>query len=191
VRAALFGVPLEDFGRRVREHYGPADAARLRYWQAAGILRNLVTCLASISNPVRGRDRLVHHMLIPSLNRLIVDALARLEGVKLAPPVPAETPPAQPGSEVVAEIAGDLAELAAATSDPDQRQRVKRMRYLLAQLAQTWPLSARIADADAAEGPPATDPVERLAELAERADRLLGLFPRARTLATAQLADFD
>jgi aminoglycoside phosphotransferase (APT) family kinase protein len=196
VRAALFGVPLEAFGSRVRKHYAPAagvrlDTRRLEYWQAVGLLRNLITCLASISNPVRGRDRLVHHMLIPSLNRLIVDALARLEGVELAPPVPVATPPAQSGSEVVAEIAGDLAELAAATSDPDQRQRVKRMRYLLAQLAETWPLSARIADADAAEGPPATDPAERLAQLAERADRLLGLFPRARTLATAQLAGFD
>jgi aminoglycoside phosphotransferase (APT) family kinase protein len=186
VRAALFGVELEDFGRRVREHYAPAagvrpDERRLRYWQAVGILRNLITCLASISNPVRGRDRLVHHMLIPSLNRLMVDP----------PPALAAAPGALPGSDVVAQIAGDLGELAAALGDTEQRQRVKRMRYLLAQLAGTWPLSAEIARADAAEGPPAGDPAERLVQLAQRADRLLGLFPRALGLATAPLAGFD
>ena len=190
VRAALFGVPLEDFGRRVREHYGPADARRLRYWQAVGILRNLVTCLASVSNPVRGRDRLVHHLLIPSLNRLLIDALARIDGIELPPPELAE-PPAEPlpGGDVIAEIAGALGELE--EPDPEQRQRVRRMRHLLAQLAGTLPLAPAIARADAAAGPPAADPVERMHQLAEQADRRLALFPRAVALATAPLAGLD
>lgn len=197
VRAALFGVPLDDFARRVREHYAPAagvrlEPQRLRYWQAVGILRNLVTCLASISNPVRGRDRLVHHLLVPSLNRLLVDALARIDGIELPPPdLPAAKPSRLPGGDVIAEIAVGLADMVAAVDDSDQRQRLKRMRHLLAQLADTWPLAFEIARADAADGPPATDPRERLVELAERANRHLALFPRALTLATATLVTID
>jgi aminoglycoside phosphotransferase (APT) family kinase protein len=191
VRAALFGVELEGFGARVRAHYGFADEQRLRYWQAVGILRNLVTCLASISNPVRGRDRLVHHMLIPGLNRAVLDALARIDGVPLPPP--ALTPPAvtAPGAEVMSEIARDLGELAGEARDPEQRQRLKRMRHLLGQFADTFPLAAEIARAEAAGGPPARDPVDRLHQLCEQADRRLSLFPRSLALATAPLAGLN
>jgi aminoglycoside phosphotransferase (APT) family kinase protein len=185
VRAALFHVPLDDFGRRVREHYGPADAARLRYWQAVGILRNLLTCLASVSNPVRGRDRLVHHLLIPSLNRLLIDALARVEGVELPPPRLLSPPRRLPGCDVLAEIAGALGDLD--EPDPEQRQRVRRMRHLLAQLAETFALAPEIALGD----PPATDPADRMRQLAEQADRHLSLFPRGLATATATVAGLD
>ena len=91
VRAAMHGIELADFsteaGVRYFAHTGLApDEGRLRYWQAVGVLRNVITCQASISNPVRGRDRLVHYLLAPSLNRLLVDALARIEGIELPPP---------------------------------------------------------------------------------------------------------
>jgi hypothetical protein len=140
---------------------------------------------------VRGRDRLVHHLLIPSLNRLLIDALARIDGIELPPPVLAPAPAALPGGDVVAEIAGALGELAGTLADPEQRQRVKRMRHLLAQLAGTWPLASEIARADAGAGPPAPDPAERMLQLAQRADRHLSLFPRALGLATAPLAGLD
>jgi aminoglycoside phosphotransferase (APT) family kinase protein len=191
VRAALFGVELDGFGRRVREHYGAADEQRLRYWQAVGILRNLVTCLASVSNPVRGRDRLVHHMLIPGLNRSLIDALARVDGITLPAPSLTAAPSAAPGAEVLSEIARDLGELAGEATDPERRQRLKRMRLLLGQLAETFPLAAGIARAEATGGPPARDPVDRLHQLAEHADRRLSLFPRALALATATPAGLN
>jgi hypothetical protein len=133
----------------------------------------------------------VHHLLIPSLDRLLVDALARIEGVVLPPPAPV-SPPEQrlPGADVVSEIAGALGELARADDDPERRQRLRRMRHLLAQLADTWALAPAIAAADADAGPAATDPVERLHQLAAAADRRLALFPRALELATAVPAAF-
>ncbi|HEY4098761.1 MAG TPA: phosphotransferase family protein, partial [Baekduia sp.] len=143
VRSALHGLPLPGFGDAAREHYAaPAglalDPARLRYWQAVGVLRNLVTCLASIANPVRGRDRLVHHLLVPSLDRLLLGRLAGLVDVALPAPAPLEAAAALPGGDVFAEIARELGDLVPAIPDADRRQRARRMRHLLAQLAETW-----------------------------------------------------
>jgi hypothetical protein len=198
VRAALHGIDLEDFGARVRRCYAAnvdvvLDDRRLRYWQAVGLLRNLITCLASIANPVHGRDRLVHHMLVPSLNRLLVDALARLDGIALDPPSPLELPAQMlPGVDVVAQIAGDLRGVIAALDDEEARQRARRMRYLLAQLTETWSLAPELARLEAQDGPrPGEDTAARLRQLGRSADRWLALFPRAAVLARARIADFS
>lgn len=196
VRTAMHGLALPDFHRRVRQRYAGAagvalDGQRLRYWQAVAVLRNLVTCLASISNPVRGRDRLVHHMLIPSLNRLLVSTLAPLVGVSIAAtPVP-EGPATLPGSTMLRDVAGGLSELVDAVADEERRQSVKRMRFLLDQFAETWPVAFAVAAAEAEDGPPATALDDRLRQLARVADRELALFPRAVGLARSELADFD
>jgi aminoglycoside phosphotransferase (APT) family kinase protein len=195
VRAGLFGLPLPDFARRVRSEYGAGsglelDPERLRYWQAVGVLRNLVTCLASVSNPVRGRDRLVHYMLLPALDRLLLGMLAELEGVELEPTPEPQRQDDLPGASVIKEISHELDALVPAIEDPERRQRARRMRYLLTQLAETWPLAFDIASADAAE-PPARDTAERLRRLTRIADRRLALFPRARELATMRLPGLE
>jgi hypothetical protein len=196
LRAVLFGLPMPEFADSVREHYRPAhavalDEQRLRYWQAMVILRNLITCLASIHNPSRGRDRLVHFMLVPSLHAMLAAALARIGGVALEPvPIP-EAASELPGGEVISEIALAVGELSKMLSDGDQRSRAKRMRFLLAQLAQTWTLAPEIARLDAAEGPPAADPLERVAQLHRIAQRRLALFPRARAMTEAPVQGFN
>jgi aminoglycoside phosphotransferase (APT) family kinase protein len=193
LRAVLFGLPMPEFGDSVRAHYTHAvalDEARLRYWQAVVILRNLITCLASIHNPSRGRDRLVHFMLVPSLHAMLAVALARIAGVELEPvPVP-EARGELPGGEVLDELATAVGELARMLDDGDARSRAKRMRFLLAQLAQTWTAAPEIARLDAAEGPPATDPLERIGQLHRIAQRRLALFPRARPMTEAPVQGF-
>ncbi|HEY4279601.1 MAG TPA: phosphotransferase [Conexibacter sp.] len=197
VRSALFGVELPDFGARVRARWAgrtgiALDSERLRYWQAVGILRNLLTCLASISNPARGRERLVHHLLVPSLNCLLVEALAAIDGVALEPAPPLALAEPLPGEAVMREIAQTLADVVPAIADEEQRQRARRARHLLAQLAETWPLAAQIAALEQADAPPADeDDASRLQRLARTADRELALFPRALPLAHAPLASFD
>jgi hypothetical protein len=168
------------------------DEHRLRYWQVVGFLRNLVTCLASISNPVRGRDHLVHHLLLITLNRLVVDSLARIEGIEL-PPAPALTrADPLPGSDVVEEIAEELNDMVAALEDPELRQRARRMRYFLGQLAETWSLAPQIAQLDAEDGPRADeDAAAALRRLARAADRRLELFPRATSITRTPVADFS
>jgi aminoglycoside phosphotransferase (APT) family kinase protein len=196
VRAALHGIELSDFEQRVRTHYAavveiPLDGARLRYWQAVGVLRNLVTCLASISNPVRGRDRLVHHLLVPALNRMLVGALAQLAGIQLEPPTPAPAGNPLPGAEVLSEVAKSLTELMPSLAE-EPRQRARRMRYLLDQLAGTWELIpglARMQEADCVR--PEEDAEATLHRLARSADRALGLFPQAARLADRPLASFS
>jgi aminoglycoside phosphotransferase (APT) family kinase protein len=195
LRAVLFGLPMPEFADRVREHYRPSHAValddhRLRYWQAVVILRTLITCLASIHNPSRGRDRLVHFMLVPSLHAMLPPALARLVGVELEPvPVP-EAMGELPGGDVLSELATAVGELGKLLEDADQRSRAKRMRFLLAQLAQTWMAAPEIARLDAAEGPPAADPLERVAQLHRLAQRRLALFPRARPMTEAPVQGF-
>jgi aminoglycoside phosphotransferase (APT) family kinase protein len=195
LRAVLFGLPMPEFGDAVRAHYRPANAVelddhRLHYWQAMVILRNLITCLASIHNPSRGRDRLVHHMLVPSLHAMLVAALARIAGVTLEPVEPPSGPEDLPGGDVLREVATAVGELANGLTDRDQRSRAKRMRFLLAQLSATWTLAPEIARADAADGPPAADPLERLGQLHRAAQRRLALFPRARAMAEAPVQAF-
>lgn len=195
LRAVLFGLQLPEFGDAVRAHYRPRHAValddrRLEYWQAVVILRNLVTCLASIHNPSRGRDRLVHHMLVPSLHAMLPAALARIAGVELEPVAPPQGPETLPGGDVLDELATALGELAGNLGDRDQRTRAKRMRFLLAQLAQTWTLAPEIARLDAADGPPADDPAERIAQLHRAAQRRLALFPRARPMTEAPVQSF-
>lgn len=195
VRTALHDLPLAGFGAAVRESYLPRaglrlDAARLRYWQAIGLLRNLITCLASISNPVAGRDRLVHHMLIPPLERMLIGSLAAIDGIALPEPEQLPDPPRLPGSDLMDEIAHELADLPQQLQDPDRRQRARRMRYLFGQLARTWPLAAEIARREAEE-PAASDPQDRLVQLAVCADRRLALLPNGQTMAYRSLASFD
>jgi len=195
LRAVLFGLPLSEFGDSVRAHYRPAhggelDDRRLRYWQAMVILRNLITCLASIHNPSRGRDRLVHFMLVPSLHAMLPMALARIADVRLEP-VPAPTgPETLPGGDVLHEVATVLGELANGLTDRDQRSRAKRMRFLLAQLSATWTLAPEIARLAEVDGPPADDPIERLGQLHRVAQRRLALFPRARAMTEAPVQGF-
>jgi crotonobetaine/carnitine-CoA ligase len=191
VRLAMFGIPVQGFGEHVRAHYGPlgADAQRrLRYWQAVSVLRNLIICLSSVSNPVRGRERLVHWMLIPSLARLLTRALATLDGIELPAPEPAPSAPALPGGEVLKEIAAVLDGLPSAIDDPEQQQRARRARHLMNQLAETWTLAPQVAARHPVRGP--SGEIERLHELAADADRQLWLFPRARALGEAVLPGF-
>lgn len=195
IRAILFGLELDDFAGRVRRVYAPAtgvelDEERLRYWQAVVVLRNLVTCLACISNPVRGRDRTVHFMIVPPLQVMLVDALCRLAGVEPAEPEPLEPLPELPGLDVVEEVALSLPVIVEALSDKERWARAKRMQRLTAQLAETLPLAPAIAAADAAEGPPAADEGERLGQLSRMARRRLLLYPRARAMAAAPVAGF-
>lgn len=194
VRVAMFGLPLAGFAEQVRDHYAPdgvgLDESRLRYWQAVSVLRNLIICLSSISNPVRGRDRLVHMMLIPSLNLLLMRTLAALESVVLPSVPPAAAAGPLPGGEVISEIASELGELVAAIDDPERRQRARRARHLLAQLADTWPLAFEIG-ARQRPADPDMSRVERLLELGTRADMHLRLFPRARALGEVELPGFS
>jgi hypothetical protein len=194
-RAVLFGLELPGFARRVREHYEPAagitvDPGRLAYWQAVALLRNLLCCLAAVSNPVRGRDRLVHLMLIPALERLLVAALAELEDVQLEPtPAPAPAGPAPlPGSEVLREVASGLGDLIPGLTGTDAAARARRMRSLITQLAQTWALAPDIARADEADAAPAASLPGRLQQLADAAERRLALFPRMAPIGRARLA---
>lgn len=192
-RAVLFGLKLPDFARRVREHYEPAagvavDPARLTYWQAVTLLRNLVSCLAAVSNPVRGRDRLVHLMLIPALERLLVGALADLESVELEPTRPPSGPTTLPGGDVLREVASGLGDLLPTLTDAEAVTRAKRMRLLLTQLAETWTLAPDIARADEDDAVPAPDIATRLQQLADAAERRLALFPRAVPMGRARLA---
>ena len=78
VRALMFGSRIDDFDSLVREHYGDGSlsAARLRYWQAVVVLRNLICCLAVATGPERNRDRFVHLMLLPGLRHRLVRLLA-------------------------------------------------------------------------------------------------------------------
>ena len=183
VRLAMHGIPVQEFGRLVAEHYGSLDpdgAHRLRYWQAVSVMRNLIICLSSVSNPVRGRERLVHWMLIPALGRLLMRTLATLAGLELAAPEPPPPAPALPGSEVLRALATELDGLVGAIQDPERHQRARRAGYLLNQLAETWTLAPLVAARRPATG--TGDDDERLRELADDADRQLWLFPRARAL---------
>lgn len=198
VRTALHGLEMRDFGTAVREHYAAnaellLDGRRLLYWQAVGVLRNVIACHASISNPVRGRDRLVHHLLLQSANRLLLSTLGELIGVELPRNEQLHVRsamPALPGAEVVSEIVAELSSVIDSGADPESLQRVRRMRYLLGQFAETWPLAFEIVAQEAAE-PAATERDERLRQLARIADHRLDLFPRAAKVALIELGSFD
>ena len=195
VRSLLHELELPDFQRLVVEHYAAPlgialDQPRLLFWQAVGVLRNLILCLASVSNPGGRRDRLVHHMLIPSLQRLLVGAMARLDGVELDAAEPLGRPATLPGAGVLAEISRGFSSMVPAVSDPELGKQARRMRFLLRQFAETWPLAFEIARLDAAE-PVAADPHERLAQLGAAADRGLALFPRAAPMGHALPAGFS
>jgi aminoglycoside phosphotransferase (APT) family kinase protein len=188
VRTAMHLLPLPDYGAAVAGSYfgDPAaalDGERLRYWQAVGVLRNVIICESSVSNRVPGRDQLVQRLLLPSVNRMLIGLLAELEGVELPPPPIPGPPPRLPGAETLDEVAAELSAILPGIEDPELHQRGRRVRYLLSQFAETWPLAAELAAAAAAEGPAATDPAERLWQLARAADREIALFPRAATMA--------
>ena len=197
VRAALHGIELQEFTARVRSCYlGNGDRApepdRLRYWQAVSLLRNLVICLASVSNPVRGRDRLVHHMLIPTLERMLVDALARIDDVTLEPALPVDSVPDLPGVAVIGEIAGGFDDVISGIDLDEPRQRARRMRHLLSQLAVTMPLAPGLhAQADRDRAVAGESVTATLGRLSRAADRDLAMFPRAAALAHTPLAGFD
>jgi len=194
-RALLHGLQLPGFAERVRAEYEPragvvVDPDRLAYWQAVTLLRNLVSCHAALANPVRGRDRLLHLMLMPGLERLVVGALADLEGVALRPtPAPAG-PDDLPGGEVLREIAAALDDLLGSVADADAHQRGRRMRLLLRQFAQTWVLAPDIARAEQAM-PPAPDRATRLQQLADAAEHRIALFPRTGAIGHHPLATME
>jgi aminoglycoside phosphotransferase (APT) family kinase protein len=188
VRSVMFKVEAQAFGERVRAVYAEAagvepDPERLAYWQAMVVLRNLVTCLASICNPVRGRDRLVHYMLVPPLQVMIVDAMCRIAGIDPAEPDPPAALDGLPGLDALGEIVAGLPLLVGAADDDYARTRGKRMNYLGRQLAENLPLAPAIAAADAAEGPAAASDEERLGQLSRMARRHLLVFPRQAWMA--------
>jgi aminoglycoside phosphotransferase (APT) family kinase protein len=193
VRTAMHGIELPDFSGEARARYfeptGIApDEGRLRYWQAVGVLRNVITCQASISNPVRGRDRLVHYLLAPSLNRLLVDSLARIEGIELPPPVLIKPTAALPGMDLIHEVADEMTEVIVALTEDEVRQRARRMRYLLAQLAETFSLAPALANEEERDVPvPGEGVAASLERLARGADRWLSLYPRAAAMAAVRL----
>lgn len=196
VRASMFGVAVPSFAARVRRHYSDVtgvrlEEQRLRYWQAVVVMRNLVTCLASVSNPVGSRDRLLHHSLIPPLQVMLIDALARLAGVEPSEPEPLDPGPMLPGSDVLAELIAAVPTLVEAIEEEEIRTRGKRMHLLGKQLATTLRLAPAIAAADAAEGPAATQDEQRIQQLSRMARRHIMLFPRSATLATKRFADFE
>jgi hypothetical protein len=154
------------------------------------VLRNLATCLASIGNPTRGRDRLIHHMLVPPLQVMMVDAMARIVGVEPSAAEPLDPLPDLPGLAILDEIVGNLPLLVRATDDPEARTRGKRMKWLGSQLVENLPLAPAIAAADAAEGPPASEDAARLGQLGRMARRHMLLFPRQQGLADAAFARF-
>ena len=194
VRAVLFGIELEDFGAHVRRVYAPAtgvelDERRLRYWQAVVILRNLVTCLSIIRNPVRGRDRTVHLTIVPPLQVMLMDALARLLEVELDAPAALEPVAGLPGLDVVEEIALGLPVLLDELTDRERRARTKRMQRLSRQLAETLALLPAIAAAEAAETADGGDEYARLRRLARSARRHQALYPATAAMAAARISD--
>jgi aminoglycoside phosphotransferase (APT) family kinase protein len=188
VRAILYGHDLPGLGVEATRCYASRasvelDERRYRYWVAVVILRNLITCHASISNPVRGRDRLVHHMLVPPLNRMLVGALAWIAGVELEPAEPPVALHGLPGADLLMELGASATDLAQALAGAETEPAARRLAFLLRQIAQTWPLAPDIALRNAAEGPPATDARARIGQLARSADRELALLPRAERMA--------
>jgi aminoglycoside phosphotransferase (APT) family kinase protein len=191
VRALMFGSRIDDFAGLVRDHYGdrPVSAARLRYWQAVVVLRNLICCLAVATGTERSRDRFVHLMLLPGLRHRLVRMLAELRGIALAPPPPLPEPSRPPGDLLVAEVAAGLGELVAEIPGDEPRQRAKRMRRLLGGFAETWSLAVEVERANQADRDAAgADRVARLRYLGRATERELALVPRLSPIAGAPLA---
>jgi len=199
VRALMFGHDLTGFDAAVRADYAPAalvalSPARLRYWQAVTVLRNLVCCLAVASAPP-GRDRSVHLMLLPGLRHRLVRLLAELGEVELprVAPLPDERPLAEgaecPGDGLVRELASGLGDLAAAVSDPGARRRARRLQRIAEQFAENWWRAPAVGVANAAERERAGhDRPARLRMLALITDRELALLPRSSPIAAGALA---
>jgi aminoglycoside phosphotransferase (APT) family kinase protein len=191
VRALMFGSRIDDFAGLVRDHYGgrPVSAARLRYWQAVVVLRNLICCLAVATGPERSRDRFVHLMLLPGLRHRLVRMLAELRGVALQAPAALPEPTRPPGDLLVGEVAAGLGELVAEIPGDEPRQRAKRMRRLLAGFAETWSLAVAVERANQADRDAAgTDRVAQLRYLGRATERELALVPRLSPIAGAPLA---
>jgi aminoglycoside phosphotransferase (APT) family kinase protein len=191
VRALMFGARIEDLDSLVREHYrgGSLSVARLAYWQAVVVLRNLICCLAVATGPQRSRDRFVHLMLLPGLRHRLVQQLAQLRGIVLEPPPPLPGPTRPPGDLLLGEVAAGLGELVAEIPGDEPRQRAKRMRRLLAGFAETWSLATAVGQANEADREAAgSDRVARLRYLARATERELALAPRLSPIAGAPLA---
>jgi aminoglycoside phosphotransferase (APT) family kinase protein len=202
VRAALFGRSLPGFARAAREVYAPASGvdlspARLRFWQAAVILRNLICCLAVAAAP-DPCDRSVHLMLIPGLRYRLVRMLAELCEVELdaEPPADPGGPPdgrrAEIGDALLRELASGLAELAAEIPDAEPRRRARRLSRMAAQFAESWRAAAAAGDlneADRARTGPGR--AELLRRLGRTTARELALLPRSSPIADAAVADLE
>jgi aminoglycoside phosphotransferase (APT) family kinase protein len=74
VRASMYGRTIDDFADLVREHYDlPVSAARLRYWHAVVLLRNVICC-----ESMRDDERPLYRELLRDLVPRLASALEEL-----------------------------------------------------------------------------------------------------------------
>ena len=153
VRAAQFGIDLGDFGSRVGREYGDGvnllDRARIEFWQAFGLLRMLVICLAAAAQPRSGKERLLQMTLIPVIEFQLLEALAVMEGRSVidrlnTAPLESESLPAGLLREAAADINDAL--LPKIHGDHSIENWTKRIRNLLKQIASAVPAAHFSAD---------------------------------------------
>jgi aminoglycoside phosphotransferase (APT) family kinase protein len=153
IRAAQLGIDLGDFGSRIRREYGDGvnllDSARIDFWQAFGLLRMLVICLAAAAQPRSGKERLLQMTLIPVIEFQLLEALAVMEGrsvidrLNTAPLESASLP-----ADLLREAAADIndALLPKIRGDGSIENWAKRIRNLLKQIASAAPAAHSFAD---------------------------------------------
>jgi aminoglycoside phosphotransferase (APT) family kinase protein len=190
IRASQYGIAIDNFGALVAEHWAASsglkpDQKRLRYWQAVGLLRMLIMCIAHKMQPRKGEERLLQMMIEPVLENQLIVILAELTGEALNPgPVrSAENLLAAFPAEELAEAAEDISEtflkFSAQTSvDPWMR----RIRQLMRQVAERGAAFS----GDFAE--PAGAKAVRLNDLYQHSQNRLAWLPRATALAARPLA---
>jgi aminoglycoside phosphotransferase (APT) family kinase protein len=153
IRAAQLGIDLGDFGSRIRREYGDGvnllDNARIDFWQAFGLLRMLVICLAAAAQPRSGKERLLQMTLIPVIEFQLLEALAVMEGrsvidrLNTAPLESAFLP-----ADLLREAAADINDvlLPKIRGDGSIENWTKRIRNLLKQIASAAPSAHSSAD---------------------------------------------
>lgn len=192
IRASQYGLALDNFGELVERFWSPAsgmapDNDRLRYWQAVGLVRMLAMCLASTTQPRKGRERLLHMLIEPVFENQLILLLAEITDEQL-PPRDDQSPvellrffPADEITEAAEDISESFLPLTAGTHrDPWLR----RIRQLLRQVGE------RGAAFTAMSGSP-DDEAPSLAGFYRRSCGRLAWLPRSAALAARPLASFN
>jgi aminoglycoside phosphotransferase (APT) family kinase protein len=126
------------------------DARRIEYYRAVVVLRWLISVAAVLDTGGPGMDRSVHFGLVPVLAVRLPAALAVLLGVELPPPPPDPAPAPGPAADVLAALAGDLADvIGPAVAAPEAARRVTAAQVYVAHLRALDQLGPEVAEAEA------------------------------------------